>query len=273
MPDPLGGAVAIGATILQAIFPDFRSWAMVNNQTGETLNGDFVAEDVTRDVGANWSEESSLGRQNPIITFLNGKADTCSFVARFFRRDITDADPQDRLETLIAWTRVDPALLRPPSVVFMLGTGNLVQECIIEGISGIRYDEPDWLGYIRQVSFTVNLKKFTPFDFDATGVTDTCYHRCAEGDYYELICQREYGDPALGDVIRKRHPTQPLLSAGDIVKLPAIEGVRGERIQTTSIALKTAYGRKNTAQRQLRIQWFDRRNTTYVSHIFSPSGA
>jgi len=272
MPDPLGATIGIGLTILKAIFPDFRSWAMVNNLTSETLNGDFVAEDVSRDVGAEWSEESSLGRATPLLAFINGKSDTVSFNARFFRRDILHSDPQERLETLISWVAPDPKIARPPDVTFMLGSGNLVQTCIIDSVTGIKYDEPDWLGFIRQVQFTVNLRKFVPFSFDGTTVTDTRYHRAAEGDYYELICQKEYGDPAIGDVIRKRHPTQPLLSAGDIVKLPALEGVRTERIKQTSIALRTAYGRKDTPQKRLRIFWFNKRNITYVSHLFSPDG-
>jgi hypothetical protein len=213
-----------------------------------------------------------LGRQLPILTFLNGKADTVSFNARFFRRDIAHSDPQERLEKLIEWTQTDSQLLRPPSVIFMLGTGNLVMESIVTGVTGIRYDEPDWLGFIRQVQFTVALKRFVPFKFDTTSVTETRYHRSAQGDYYELVCQREYNNPALGDTIRKRHPTQPLLDVGDVVKLPSIEGIRTERPKQTSIALRTAYGRKDTAQKRLRIEWFNRRNTTFVSHLFAPDG-
>ena len=82
-----------------------------------------------------------------------------------------------------------------------------------------------------------------------------------------MLCWREYRKPILGDVIRKRHPQHAQIITGDVIKLPSIEAIQATPIVPSSVALSTAFGRKDTPQRALRIEWFDRRNDKYVSHI------
>ncbi len=82
-----------------------------------------------------------------------------------------------------------------------------------------------------------------------------------------MLTYREYGNPLLGDAIRKIHPTQPNLVAGNIVKLPSLAGLRSVVIEPKSIALQTATSRKNTPQKTLRTEMFEKRSGNYVSHV------
>jgi len=72
-------------------------------------------------------------------------------------------------------------------------------------------------------------------------------------------------------VIRKDHPKLQRLDSGDIVRMPSIEGVRGKTVTQTSVPLKTAFGKKDTAQKRLRLAFFDLRSESYVSHVLQPS--
>jgi len=245
-----------------------RKWFLRNEDSGETMEGQFAPTGLTRDVANNYAQHTALNRANTIIQYLNSKADTLVLQAGFFAQDFTKgAAVEERLEKLVSWAKRDPDLLRPPRVLFWIGNGHLEQLSVIDSISGITYGEPTILGEIREVSFTVNLLQFVEFNLDDQESFDTRFHHTKERDYYELLTQREYGDPLRGDVIRKQHPTQPNLTPGAIVRLPSIEGVRTERVETKSIPLKTAYGRKETPQRSLRIDMFDRRNRPFVSHV------
>jgi hypothetical protein len=71
----------------------------------------------------------------------------------------------------------------------------------------------------------------------------------------------------LGDVIRKRNPSQPLVTPGSTIPLPSVEAVRNVKVEPKSLQLATAYGKKDTPQRTLRIDIFNRRNVSYTSHI------
>lgn len=245
-----------------------RKWFMRNEDTGETLEGQFAPTGITRDVANNWAQHTALNRANTILQFLNSKAETLQLNAGFFATDFTKTgEVEERLEKLISWAKRDPDLLRPPIVLFWLGNGHLEQLSVIDSISGITYGEPTILGEIREVSFTINLIQYTEFSLDDSENFDTRYHRAKDRDYYEMLTQREYGDPLRGDVIRKMYPDQPNLTPAAIVKLPSVESIRTVRVEPTSIALNTAYGRKETPQRSLRIDMFNRRNRKYVSHI------
>lgn len=245
-----------------------RKWFLRNEDSGETLEGQFAPTSITRDVTNKYAKHTALNRANTILQYLNSESDTLVLQAGFFAADFTKStDIEERLEKLISWAKRDPDLLRPPIVLFWIGDGHLEQLSVIDSITGITYGEPTILGGIREVTFTINLLQYTEFSLDDTESFDTRFHHAKERDYYELLTEREYKDPLRGDVIRKQHPTQPVLTPGAIVRLPSIEGVRTIRVEPKSIALQTAYGRKETPQRSLRIDMFNRRNRSFVSHI------
>jgi hypothetical protein len=240
-----------------------KAWHLLNNDDRDLIEGQFYAVDLQRSVGAEYADHFALNRQVPITQYLHGKVDTSSFRVVLFQNHALD-DVTDKLDKLISWTERIPAKRRPPLLSFWAGEGyvNYVS-CVITDIDGIQYKEPNDDGLLRHVECTIKLKRFVEFDPSKTSNKDTRYHNARERDYYELICQAEYGDPMLGDVIRKRHPWQANLETGDVVKLPSAEGLVDSTVKQTSIVLQSAYGKRDTPQRSRRVAMFSSRNRTY----------
>lgn len=265
MASPLIGQ---GIALATKLIPNFRTWYLENLDSGQTLQGQFSPQATTENVTVNWAQQTALNRGNAILQFVNENNDTLSFQGRFFRDGVTDADPKAKLDQLKSWARINSNVRRPPVLQFYVGDGHVQMNVVITGITNIVYGRPDALGGLRDVSFQVGLLQFEPFSLDDEGSTDTRYARAKDREYYELLAYEEYGNPLLGDYIRKLHPDQATLQDGDVVRLPSIEGVRNQRITQTSIPLQTGFGRRDTPQRSLRLFWFEKRSDPKVSHVF-----
>jgi hypothetical protein len=244
--------IGLGATLLSKLL-ETKTWTLLNEDTGEAIKGQFPDAGNSFDFSSSWGEIKSLNRASPLLQYLHGETDTFDVSAQFFRRDITDESPHIKLEKLLSFCRRDQRFGRPPICRFAIGDGSVVNlPVILYKVGGINYSQPDFLGGIRQVTFSLHFQKFTRFSLSDEAVTDTRYHRTVRGQYYELIAGIEYGDPMLGDVIRKQ-PEQvgkALLVPGNIVKLPALEGVKDKQVTQTSTILKSAFGRRDTIQKQ-----------------------
>lgn len=263
------------------VFPTHRNWFLVNTDTGEEITGQFEAVGVTRNVKSNYSRKTALNRATPITQYLNGDADTLTFQGRIFRRDVLQGSgllgprPQDELQTLIAWTKRDPNLGRPPIVILGVGDGDPIYGAffsVIDSISDIFYDSPVSTGAFRGATFTVDLSQYSEdFSVEPFAPPETRYARAKDGDYYELLAAEEYGQPLLGDIIRKRHPEKQIVQSGDVVKLPSLDAIRTIAIQPTSIALKGITSRRDSPQKTLREFHQERLNRT-VSSVIVPAG-
>lgn len=258
-----------------------KVWTLQNLLTNKTIKGQFPAEEVTRNVGANWTQINALNRQHAFLQFLNGKTETLEVSSTFYKRDLLDDSPVERIELLTTWTQLDPKLRRPPLLVFTLGDGlGLQKDVLLTDVSDIKYSKPNGLGGIREVKFTMKFMAASRALLMAsdTGqadseVVDTRYATAQEGQYYEQLALIEYGDPMYGVVIRQRHPDQPLLDTGDRVALSALEGVRSETPAAISIPLVGAFGRKDTATKRRMIQAFvDRAKARQVTNYQLPKG-
>lgn len=245
---------------------DLESWFLGNVDTGEQYQGQFPAEEVAHEVGATYGDVHSLNRQSAITQFLHGNIETLSLPTRLYAETAID-NLWDSLKMLLSWVKRDESLQRPPVLLFWIGDATVSMTCLLESVSGITYHSFRDDGSPRDVSFTLNLREFVDYLPFETGAGETRYHRARLHDYYEWLTQREYGDPMLGVVIRDRHPTKGALSVGDVVKLPDVDNLRTVRAEPTSIAMKTSFGRRETDQRNLRLEVLDRLNTTYYSHI------
>ena len=258
--------IGIGASLASNFIPNMRVWNMINLDSNETIQGQFAAEGLTRELSASWGQFVSLNRQHPILQFVHGNLETISFDARFFKTNAIAQNPQKLLDKIESWCRIDSKLRRPPVIQFWIGDGHLTINCTIVGIN-IKYARPDFFGGLKDVSFTVSLLQFQPFSLEDAEQTDTRYAKGRDGDYYELLAYAEYGNAMLGDVIRKMHPQYSTIIAGDTIKLPSIEGVRTKTVEQKSMCLKTGFGKKDTMQKRLVMSCFDRRSGSYVSHI------
>jgi len=243
---------------------------MLNTDTGQLLKGDFAPVSTTEEVKANYAQHTSLGMQKTILQFLHGEADKVSATIRLFNAHSLDYNAEKTLTLLKLWTKRDALLQRPPVCSFWVGDAHVeMTDCVIESLSGITYGQPSFFGGLRDVSLTMNLLKYEQYTIDEKGVYETRYHRMKQNDYFEAVCQREYNNPMLGDVIRHRHPTNVNPQIGDVVKLPSIEAIRKEVVEPKSIPLNGAYSKKETPQRARRIEMFDLRNVAYVSHVMT----
>jgi hypothetical protein len=266
----IGAVAGLAAAVGTAIIPDLRVWHLTNTDTGETSDGDFEATDVKREISTNYAELRSLGQAKPLTQWLNGNLDRVSFRVRMYQSHILD-NLEARFEKIVSWVRKDPKLLRPPIVLFYVGDGSPMYGdhfSVIESISDVQFDSPTIIGSVRGVAFTLSLKEYVEYSLENIPPPESRYAHAQEGDYMELLAWQEYGDPLLGDVIRKRHPDLDNdLDTGDVVKLPSLEAIKKSTIEPKSIALKTSLGRKATPQKALAEFHFARTNRPYYSTI------
>lgn len=263
--------LSAGAALASTFIPNSRLWTIENADTKQKLQGQFEPTDVTKSMDTRWGEFTSLNRDKSILQFLNGSNSKVSFTGRFFKSHALDKSPEDKLALLESWRMINASLRRPPILTFWVGDGHLKLNCVITSLT-TTYGRPDAFGGLRDASFSISLLEFTTFSLDDEIQTHTRYATAGERDYFESLAFEEYGDPMIGDVIRKMHPQYQGLQPGDIVELPSIEFVRGVEVTQTSIPFKTGFGQKDTAQKRLRLAFVDKRGTSYVSHLMQKAG-
>ena len=271
-------------------------WHMKNLDDGSELEGQFAPIGPIEEVGSVYAERTSLNRQNAILQYLYGSTPTYSFTARFYAMHSGDTAPQDKIALLKSWTQRWAHIGRPPRVALVVGNQVPLDEAVIDGPISIAYVDdalpeggpslggavgaitgliggalPETggaaAGGVRGADCSITLRKYTKYEITDKPEPSTRYHRAKTGDYYELLAWREYSSPLLGDVIRKEHPDKQTLTEGDVVKLPSLGAIRGEIVKPTSIALQKSIGAKDTPQRRLRQDEFERHDVTYVSAI------
>ena len=247
-------------------------WFLYNLDTDDKVQGQFPAENVVENLGSVWNERHALNSQHGIMQWIHGKTRTISFKARLFMTSEflgKQNDPTKKLNMLKSWTVRANETGRAPIFAFWIGDTHLrMDQCVLLDIANITYKKPTFSGALRDVSFNITLKEWHEYSLEVSGGTgETRYHHAIQDDYYEMLTHREYGDAAMGDIIRKRHSTHPNIQVGDIIKLPSATALVKERVAQTSIALQTAYGKLPTAQKVLREDAFDRRNESKLSTV------
>lgn len=251
-----------------SFYPTMKSWFLQNQTTNQIMMGKFAPVNLTKNVRPNYAVHVALSRTKEIIQFLNQSADTLSFRVIMHDNDSITGSSDTDYQLLESWAK--PDLLygnRPPILTFWVGQGWEMMNCIIESLSDIQFEEPTIIGTIRGLSLTINLRSYEPFSLTGGAIYETRYHRAVVRDYYELLAYREYKNPMLGIALRNRHPDKPNIQVGDVIRLPSVEAIRKEKAQPNSIALRTLTGKKNTPQKELREEVFERLDRTYTSHV------
>lgn len=252
-----------------SFFGTNRLWHLINVDSGDEIEGDYETE-VSRNIAVSWARHTALSRHTGQTQYLHGNPDTVTFGVRVFQSHFLDRTPSDKIDLLTSWTKPDPVTGRPPIVLFFVGDGDPAYGdffATIESISNISFDSPTLLGGLRGASCDVNLVEFHDWTIESRPVGESRYHHARDGDYMELLAVREYGDPLLGDVIRKRHPDLQVVQVGDVVKLSPLETIREESIIPTSIPLRGLTHRKDSAQKTLRGDYLERLNRSKLSAI------
>lgn len=228
-----------------------KVWTLKNNDTGEVLRGQYVPQDYTENVGAKIPEVSTVNNQEPFPQWVGGEGETSTFKARIFQ--ITSEDSvTDQVERLKAATQKDESRFRAPIFTFTWGV-DISYKCFVVSLGGIKYDEINNVGEIKGAEFTIVLRKianepkqglgklqslsglvddvknfFSSIGGNGSDIVDvinasphTISRRAIakEGDTFESIAQREYGNALVGDILRRAQPEKLTLQAGDEVIL------------------------------------------------------
>lgn len=249
-------------------------WTLKNLDTGEKLEGQFGPVDARLLPGnSTWAQHTTLNRRKPILQYVSGAADGFTFGAQWFAIFEKDDTPEKRIAVLRSWNQRDPNLARPPRVAFTVGDGQVIDgEWVIQGLGDVVYfDPPKHGGGIRGVNVPVTLLEYTKWELKSEPAPETRYHHVKQGEYFELIAWGEYRNPLLGDVIRDRNPELLDLQTGDVVPLPSLEAIRTESVKPRSETFRGILSLKDSAQKRLQQEWFDRNNKSYVSAVV-PSG-
>lgn len=258
------------------LFGNNRAWRIENTDSGEVVEGDFEALGPTRNVAGRWAHKNSLNQFKPITQYLGGELDTFTFQGRVFQTAGALFDVTEKFNKMVAWTNRDPDLRRPPIVLFSIGDGNTAifdnVLAFIESVSDISYDSPNVFGGVRGITFTINLREFNEFSLENEPPPETRYANAKEGEYMELLAEREYGQPLMGDIIRKRHPALQVVETGDVIGLPSFEAIRSIAIVPRSLALRTLTGRKETANTIVRDFYIDKLGAREVVSLIVPEG-
>jgi phage protein U len=218
---------------------------------------------VGHNVGATWSEESSLGRAQPITQFTKGNADTWQLDTLLFARHKKESITALK-NALLDAVALDPELGRPPLYEFTWG--ELSDIVVITDVGGARYTSMRPDGTLRSAQFTLSLRRYEKFDLELTDPNarqhDTFYRVVKQGDTWESLAKLRYGDALLGDLLRRRNPGAPFLKVGTTVKL--LDPERFRDVLVTPASYPMARTREGIdARRDL----FARRNVAKYSTV------
>lgn len=211
-------------------------WKLTNVDTGQVFLPQFPISDdtgVTGGGGSTLGERSRFGN-SPLLQWLGSQTESFTFSTELHAEDAND-DIQPKADQLRALSQKDDRLGRIPVCLFHYGLS--ITEYVLVESALPTYRGTLRNGNPRHILFNVTLKKYTPFylvSTDPTRPVKESYHPVASAAEasYEAIAARFYGDPLLGDRLRKRHPESPTApTLGQKVKIPRREIVARETIE------------------------------------------
>lgn len=225
----------------------------------------YQPQDLTEDVGANWGSSTGMNRADPILQYSHGDQRGFSFTMKLWA-DHSEVNIDDQITLLKRCVLKDEDLKRPPRFQFIWGTF-IDETVVVSSIGGIKYDELRSDGTCRGATLSVRLLIYKSVDVALVAEdrpTDTFFTTAKSGDTWEHLALREYDDPELGEILRRRNPSIPFPGNEPqrIVTLPKIENIRNEIIEPDSIPLaRTEEGLK------LRAAMYEKRSVSRETTI------
>ena len=219
---------------------NFVSWHMVVEEDvdgneysyGYRFTGQFPPESLSRDVSYNIAAAGAYGRKSPLIQWTAGELETVSFGVKLWSDHRSDQTAKQRLEILEGIAAPVEQLKRPVLVRFFWGDvipGGIL--CFIQSLGGINYEDVRLDGTARSVTLQITLHKFTQFVLDRnvdTPMEQTPKYVVRDGDTYEMIALRRYGNPIAGVPLRIMNPRSPMepWAPADLAELQAGESIK-----------------------------------------------
>jgi hypothetical protein len=216
-----------GIPILGGIFGSTWPWQIDNldKPSSETIVGDFFPESLVWTVSTNYASATSLNRNRPITQWSHGNPDKITFNALLFARHFRD-NLLERAGEILLLTERDRELNRPPVVLF--NAGPLSMRGVVTKLGGIRVSEVRNDGSLRSIEFSITIQQYSPFSVEdieqstpGTPEPSTLFKLAKQGDTFEQMAKREYGDPMKGVHLRSTNTFEVglELEVGEEVKL------------------------------------------------------
>jgi len=252
-------------------------WRLKMKDPPETdFKGQFIAEELTENSEARFSEQTALNQPKADPKYLGGGSDNITFRTRVWA-DSSVKNVKATIELLKSFTKRNDELKRAPMFVYTSGTEFQVL-CFVKSVTNILYDRPRPDGTIRGASFTVTLLQIENVAVPYSGLSASSLVATGlgvisaaagaiggmlnkikipggslhtkgrkvvvkQGETFEHIAKREYGDALVGDVLRRVYFNRPLsqikmaLDVGDVIDLVHRNEIFGVPIVPQSIAL------------------------------------
>jgi len=239
------------------------------------FKGQFIAEDLTENVGSRVAENQALNQSETDKKYLSGDTETITFRTRIWATS-SIKNVKESIEKLKSFARRRDDLKRAPIFTFTAGT-EIQCLCFVRSVGGIRYANPRSDGTIRGAEFTVTLTKIEELQEPRQGLSIASLVKTGlgivsaaagivsslgkinipggslhtkgkqvivkQGQDFEHIAQREYGDALVGDILRRAHYNKPLsqikqaLEIGDVIDLVDENEIFGIAVTPQSVPL------------------------------------
>ena len=212
------------------------NWELKDLDHDAKLLPQFPIENVSTSVGGTLADQPRFGFQDSITNWTRGKLNPISFDTTVYARN-EDEGPLvlTWVEDIKALSLPDPDLGRPPICLFTLGS--IINEVVLVESVDPTIVSTLQSGYPAEVRFRMVLRPYVPFsqqNIDPTRSAKESFYLIASQaeQSYEGIARRYYGDPMLGDRLRKRHPDYPFAPAvGNVVRVPARSVILKETVE------------------------------------------
>jgi hypothetical protein len=201
-------------------------WMLVRTDPptiGETIQGQFQAEDYTEEVSTVWASVPIPKRSAPHVQWVRGEEEISTFSATLWAETI-GRDISGEIAALKAAIKRDDFLTRPPQFTFIWGSIR-IPTVVVLSIGAVKYDDLWADGRVRGARFEITLQQLLdPLPLSATDPSapspSTRYRPALHGDTYESLALRQYNDALLGVFVRQ-DSLIAFPQPGDVVPMPS----------------------------------------------------
>jgi len=277
-------------------FSDAKGWALVGEDPGFSteFRGEYISENMTESIGSTLGETTTINKALPDQQWLHGESEPFTFTSRLFASN-SFQNIKQQIELLKSFARRNKDLKRAPIFLFTAGT-EIGFTCFVRG-ARFRYDELRSDGSLRGAVVDITLQKIEEIVTEAAATSLASQIKFAagivsaapgiassvgrlldipggslhtigqtvtvvDGDTYESIAEKQYGDALLGDILRRTKPDKATLSPNDNVDL--VDAVEIASIPVTQQSVSMKNTPENLALREEFLELRERSTTIFV---------
>lgn len=205
----------------------FVDWTIKNLDSGFLIKPQLpLIDGVKSSSGAELAIQHRHGFQDPVVQWSHGKGTVLNVETMLYARHSGEAeDVINLLDWIEQLSLKDETLGRSPICLFTYGIF-LSETVLISNFDKAIKSVDPILGTPREVRLTFSLHKYVPFSQQSLNPTKpqklSFYLVASAAERsYEALAKRHYGDPMLGDVLRKMHPAEPMTpTVGATIHMP-----------------------------------------------------